>query len=32
MDNPAFNGNSAANIAPNKDWSVIGAGDVIWHF
>jgi hypothetical protein len=32
LDNPAFNGNSAAGIAPDRDWAVIGATDLIWHF
>ncbi len=32
LDNPAFNGNLAAGIAPSKDWSVIAASDLIWHF
>jgi opacity protein-like surface antigen len=29
---PAFNGDANAGIAPTKDWAVIAAGDVIWHF
>jgi hypothetical protein len=29
---PAFNGNANAGIPPTKDWAVIGAADVIWHF
>jgi hypothetical protein len=32
LDNPAFNGNTAAGIAPNRDWAVIAASDIIWHF
>jgi hypothetical protein len=35
LQNPAFNGNSNAlptPIAPDRDWSVIAAGDIIWHF
>jgi hypothetical protein len=35
LDNPAFNGNAAAlptAIAPSKDWAVIAASDLIWHF
>ncbi len=28
----AFNGNSNLGIAPNKNWEVIAAGDLIWHF
>jgi hypothetical protein len=32
IDNPAFNGNSAAGIAPNRNWAVIGATDLIVHF
>jgi opacity protein-like surface antigen len=31
-DAPAFNGNADAGIAPTKDWALIAAGDVIWHF
>jgi Putative beta-barrel porin-2, OmpL-like. bbp2 len=31
-DAPAFNGNANAGIPPTKDWAVIAAGDVIWHF
>lgn len=29
---PAFNGNSAAGIAPNRSWAVVTSGDLIWHF
>jgi len=32
LDNPAFNGNTNAGILPNRDWAVIAASDVIWHF
>jgi hypothetical protein len=32
LDNPAFNGNAAAGIAPNRDWAVIAASDLIFHF
>jgi hypothetical protein len=32
LDNPAFNGNAAAGIAPTKDWAVIAATDLIFHF
>jgi hypothetical protein len=32
IDNPAFNGNAAAGILPNRNWAVIGAGDIIIHF
>jgi hypothetical protein len=32
LQNPAFNGNAAAGIAPNRDWSVVAASDIIWHF
>jgi Putative beta-barrel porin-2, OmpL-like. bbp2 len=32
LDNPAFNGNVAAGIAPTKDWAVIAASDLIFHF
>ncbi len=28
----AFNGNSNFGIAPNKNWEVVAAGDIIWHF
>jgi hypothetical protein len=31
-DAPAFNGNADAGIPPTKDWALIAAGDVIWHF
>lgn len=29
---PAFNGNSAAGILPNRSWAVVSSGDLIWHF
>jgi hypothetical protein len=33
LNNPAFNGNGAVGTAANdRDWSVIAAGDIIWHF
>ena len=32
LNNPAFNGNAAEGIAPNKDWALIAATDLIWHF
>ena len=35
LQNPAFNGNPGAlptPIAPTRDWAVIAAGDIIWHF
>jgi hypothetical protein len=33
IDNPAFNGNAAVGtIAPNRNWAVIGATDLIVHF
>jgi hypothetical protein len=32
LDNPAFNGNAAAGIAPNRNWAVIAASDMIIHF
>ena len=35
LDAPAFNGNFNAlplPIAPSKSYSVVGAGDIIWHF
>jgi hypothetical protein len=32
LDNPAFNGNAAAGIAPDRNWSVVAASDLIWHF
>ena len=28
----AFNGNANFGIAPNRNWQVVVAGDVIWHF
>jgi hypothetical protein len=32
LNNPAFNGNTAVGILPNRDWAVIAASDIIWHF
>ncbi len=32
LNNPAFNGNAAAGIVPNRDWAVIAATDMIFHF
>ncbi len=32
MNGPAFNGNSNAGIAPNKNHETILSGDIIWHF
>jgi hypothetical protein len=32
INNPAFNGNLALGIAPNRNWAVIAASDVIIHF
>ncbi len=32
IDAKAFNGNSNAGIAPNKNYTVIGAADLIFHF
>jgi hypothetical protein len=32
IDNPAFNGNPDAGIAPTRDWAVIAASDIIIHF
>jgi len=32
LDNPAFNGNSNAGIAPNKRYTVMAAMDIIAHF
>jgi len=32
LDNPAFNGNAAAGILPTRDWAVIAATDMIFHF
>jgi hypothetical protein len=32
IDTPAFNGNAAAGIAPTRDWAVIAATDLIFHF
>jgi len=29
---PAFNGNAAEGIAPTRDWAVIAASDIIFHF
>jgi hypothetical protein len=28
----AFNGNANAGIPPTRNWAVIAAGDLIWHF
>jgi hypothetical protein len=32
LNNPAFNGNAALGIAPDRDWAWIAASDLIWHF
>ncbi len=32
LDAPAFNGNANAGIAPTRDYAVIAASDIIWHF
>src|SRR4029077_19574282 len=32
LDAPAFNGNANAGIAPNRDYALIGAADLIIHF
>ena len=32
LNNLAFNGDAAAGIAPSRDWAVIAASDLIWHF
>ena len=32
LDAPAFNGNVNAGIAPTRDYAVIAASDIIWHF
>jgi Putative beta-barrel porin-2, OmpL-like. bbp2 len=32
LNNPAFNGNAAEGLAPNRDWAVVAAGDVTIHF
>jgi hypothetical protein len=32
LDAPAFNGNANAGIAPNRNYAVIGAADLIIHF
>ena len=29
---PAFNGNSTEGIPPSRDWALIFASDMIWHF
>jgi hypothetical protein len=29
---PAFNGDANAGIAPTRNWAVIAASDLIWHF
>jgi hypothetical protein len=32
LDNAAFNGNAAAGIAPSRNWAIIAATDLIFHF
>jgi hypothetical protein len=32
LNAPAFNGNTIIGVLPDRDWAVIAAGDVIWHF
>jgi len=32
INNDAFNGNSALGVAPSRNWAVIAASDLIWHF
>jgi hypothetical protein len=32
LDNAAFNGNAAAGILPSRNWAVIAATDLIFHF
>jgi hypothetical protein len=33
INNPAFNGNGAVGTAlPDRNWSVVAATDLIWHF
>ncbi|HML08761.1 MAG TPA: outer membrane beta-barrel protein [Xanthobacteraceae bacterium] len=32
LNQPAFNGNAAAGISPTRDWALIAATDLIWHF
>ena len=32
LDAPAFNGDANAGIPPSRNYSVIGAADIIWHF
>lgn len=32
LNNLAFDGDAAAGIAPSRDWAVIAASDLIWHF
>ncbi len=32
LDAPAFNGNANSGIAPTRDYSIVGAADVIIHF
>ena len=32
LDAPAFDGNANGGIPPSRNYSVIGAADIIWHF
>jgi hypothetical protein len=32
LNAPAFNGDANAGIAPNRNWAVIAAADIIIHF
>jgi hypothetical protein len=32
LNAPAFNGNAAEGILPSRDWAVIAASDLIFHF
>jgi hypothetical protein len=32
LDAPAFNGNVNEGIAPTKNYALIAAADLIWHF
>jgi Putative beta-barrel porin-2, OmpL-like. bbp2 len=32
LDNPAFNGNAALGILPDRNWAIVAASDVIIHF
>jgi hypothetical protein len=32
LDAPAFNGNPNEGIAPTKNYALVGAADLIWHF